>query len=171
MTTLRWSEQQLQAHLKAHQNRSGLARERLKQENQAKVQQAKKNATQAKLERNTNYDDNQVLFCEIAATPPSVNHYWERNGKGMKLSDKARQFHAVVNALIPALRLSTRLKLEVTFHFPTNQKRDIDNHLKATIDSLVKCGFCEDDEQFDELHVKRGSVVKGGLIRLKVWEL
>lgn len=89
----------------------------------------------------------------------------------MKLTDRARQFHSVMMALVPALRLSSRLKLEVVFHFPTKQKRDIDNHLKATIDSLVKCGFCEDDEQFDELIVKRGAVVKGGLIRLKVWEL
>ncbi|HCM31812.1 MAG TPA: hypothetical protein DIC32_10090 [Acinetobacter radioresistens] len=89
----------------------------------------------------------------------------------MRLSDKARDFHAVVIALIPALRLTTRLKLEVIFHFPTHQKRDIDNHLKATIDSLVKCGFCEDDEQFDELIVKRGAVVPGGMISLKVWEL
>ena len=77
----------------------------------------------------------------------------------------------VVMNLIPALWRSTRLKLEVVFHFPTHQKRDIDNHLKATIDSLVKCGFCEDDEQFDELIVKRGSVVSGGLIKIKVWEI
>lgn len=169
--TMRWSEKMLEAHLKAHRNRSNLSKLRLKSENDAKVQQARKDIVQAKLEPNTEYDKNQVLFCEVAATPPSVNHYWERNGKGMKLTDRARQFHAVMMALVPALRLSSRLKLEVVFHFPTKQKRDIDNHLKATIDSLVKCGFCDDDEQFDELIVKRGAVVKGGLIRLKVWEL
>lgn len=168
---MRWSEQVLQAHLKAHQKRSNLSKSRLKTQNDAKVQQANKNVIQAKSEVNSAYDENQVLSCEIAVTPPSVNHYWERSGKGMKLTDRARQFHAVMIALIPALRLTSRLKLEVIFHFPTKQKRDIDNHLKATIDSLVKCGFCEDDEQFDELVVKRGAVVKGGLIRLKVWEL
>ena len=59
----------------------------------------------------------------------------------------------------------------MTFHFPNQQTRDIDNYLKATIDSLVKCGLCVDDEQFDELIVKRGEVVKGGLIKLKVMEL
>lgn len=168
---MRWSEQQLEAHLKAHRNKAERSKLRLKTENDAKVQQARKNIVQAKSEPNTEYDEKQVLFCEVAATPPSVNHYWERNGKGMKLTDRARQFHAVMMALVPALRLSSRLKLEVVFHFPTKQKRDIDNHLKATIDSLVKCGFCDDDEQFDELIVKRGAVVKGGLIRLKVWEL
>ena len=168
---MRWSEKVLEAHLKAHRNRANLSKLRLKNENDAKVHEAKKNVIQAKSEPNTEYGENQVLFCEIATTPPSVNHYWERTGKGMKLTDRAREFHAVMIALIPALRLSSRLKLEVIFHFPTHQKRDIDNHLKATIDSLVKCGFCEDDEQFDELIVRRGSVIKGGLIRLKVWEL
>ena len=168
---MRWSEQVLKAHLKAHRDRAVLSKLRLKTENDAKVQQANKNVIQAKSEQNTEYSENQVLFCEVAVTPPSVNHYWERTGKGMKLSDRARQFHAVMMALVPALGLSSRLKLEVIFHFPTQQKRDIDNHLKATIDSLVKCGFCNDDGQFDELIVKRGAVVKGGLIRLKVWEL
>ncbi len=171
MTGLRWSEEQLNAHLKAHRDRANLSKLRLKEQNQAKVQQANKSAVNVNSERFTPCIENQVLSCEIAATPPSVNHYWEKTGKGFRLSDKARQFHAVVIALIPALRLTSRLKMEVTFHFPTHQKRDIDNHLKATIDSLVKCGFCEDDEQFDELHVKRGNVIKGGLIKLKVWEI
>ncbi|MBI1450399.1 RusA family crossover junction endodeoxyribonuclease [Acinetobacter sp. FL51] len=171
MTGLRWSQQQLDAHLKAHRDRANLSKLRVKEQNQAKVQQANKSAVSVNSERFTPCIENQVLSCEIATTPPSVNHYWERSGKGMRLSDKARQFHAVVIALIPALRLTSRLKMEVTFHFPTHQKRDIDNHLKATIDSLVKCGFCEDDEQFDELHVKRGNVIKGGLIKLKVWEI
>ena len=171
MTNLRWSEEKLKAHLNAHKNKARLSKLRLKEENQAKVLKANKKAVSIKSERNTESLENQVLYCEIVATPPSVNHYWERTGRGMKLSDKAKQFHAVVMNLIPALRLSTRLKLEVVFHFPTHQKRDIDNHLKATIDSLVKCGFCEDDEQFDELIVKRGSVVSGGLIKIRVWEI
>ena len=169
--TFRWSEEYLQTHLKTHRSRANTSQERTKQQNQAKVLKAKKNVVDAQSVRNTEYEEELILSCEIATTPPSVNHYWERCGKGMRLSDKARDFHAVVIALIPALRLTTRLKLEVIFHFPTHQKRDIDNHLKATIDSLVKCGFCEDDEQFDELIVKRGAVVPGGMISLKVWEL
>lgn len=171
MTQLRWSEQKLAAHLKAHRDRAKQAKLRLKSENDAKVHKAKKNAVDVNSAHFTQSIENQVLSCEIAATPPSVNHYWERTGRGMKLSDKARSFHAVVIALVPALRLTSRLKMEVIFHFPTHQKRDIDNHLKATIDSLVKCGFCEDDEQFDELLVKRGNVIKGGLIKIKVWEM
>ena len=77
----------------------------------------------------------------------------------------------LVAMCVPQLFTTSRLKLDVTFHFPNNQRRDIDNFLKATIDSLVKCGLCVDDEQFDELIVRRGNVVKGGLIKLKVLEI
>ena len=70
-----------------------------------------------------------------------------------------------------AVFLKKYLKLDVTFHFPNKQRRDIDNFLKATIDSLVKCGLCVDDEQFDELSVKRGEIIKGGLIKIIVLEL
>ncbi|MDF9673316.1 RusA family crossover junction endodeoxyribonuclease [Acinetobacter baumannii] len=112
-----------------------------------------------------------ILDCEIKTAPPSVNHYWVASGKRRFLSNKARDFHALVRQVVPAHKSTARLKLEVTFHFPTRQCRDIDNYLKATIDSLVKCGLCVDDEQFDELLVKRGNVIKGGLIKLKVSEV
>ncbi|WP_171478643.1 RusA family crossover junction endodeoxyribonuclease [Acinetobacter sp. WCHAc060025] len=168
---MRWSEKVLEAHLKAHRNRANQSKQRLKTQNDAKVQLAKKNVIQAKSEPNSEYSENQVLYCEIAATPPSVNHYWERTPNGMRLTDRAKEFHAVVRAVVPALRLSSRLKIQIIFHFPTKQKRDLDNHLKGTLDSFEKCGFCEDDEQFDLILIGRGSVIKGGLIRVKIWEI
>lgn len=171
MTNLRWNESQLEAHLKVHRDRAKLARERFKQENQSKVHQAKKQALELNTELNRNIEIKQILNCEIASTPPSVNHYWVASGNKRYLSSKAQHFHALVRILVPALMSKARLKLEVIFHFPDNHIRDIDNYLKATIDSLVKCGFCKDDEQFDELSVKRGNVVKGGLIKLRVWEV
>ncbi len=168
---MRWSEDQLQAHLKAHRNRANLSKERLKTENDAKVHQANKTVLNVKIQRNKTSEEKEILNCEIATCPPSVNHYWVKSGKRFVLSDKAKAFHMIIKALIPPLQTEARLKLEVTFHFPNYQTRDIDNYLKATIDSLVKCGLCVDDEQFDELIVKRGEVVKGGLIKLKVMEL
>ena len=166
-----WSEDQLQAHLKAHRNRANLSKERLKTENDAKVHQANKTVLNVKIQRNKTSEEKEILNCEIATVPPSVNHYWVASGKKRYLSDKAKIFHALVRVLVPAKQSTSRLKLDVTFHFPNQQTRDIDNYLKATIDSLVKCGLCVDDEQFDELVVKRGEVVKGGLIKLKVMEL
>ena len=168
---MRWSEDQLQAHLKAHRNRANLSRERLKTENDAKVHQANKTILNAKIQRNKICEEKEILNCEIASTPPSVNHYWVGTGRTCKVSDRGRDFHDLVAMCVPQLFTTSRLKLDVTFHFPNNQRRDIDNFLKATIDSLVKCGLCVDDEQFDELIVRRGNVVKGGLIKLKVLEI
>jgi crossover junction endodeoxyribonuclease RusA len=112
-----------------------------------------------------------LLNCEIAMVPPSVNHYWVAAGKKRYLSAKAKQFHQVVRLLVKPHRSTARLRAEITFHFPDRRCRDIDNYLKATLDSLVKCGLAVDDEQFDELIVRRGAVVKGGLVKILVEEL
>lgn len=114
---------------------------------------------------------NELLCCEIATCPPSVNHYWVANGKARFLSKRAKDFIKLVAVFVKPHRSTARLKLDVTFHFPDRRTRDIDNHLKAILDALVKAGLCVDDEQFDELVVKRGSVMKGGLVILKVSEV
>lgn len=168
---MRWSDQQLEAHLKAHRNKANLSKERLKTQNDVKVRQANKTVLKVKIERNKTGEEKEILNCELATVPPSVNHYWKASGNRRYLSDKAKYFHALVRVLVPAHRSTARLKLYVTFHFPNHQIRDIDNYLKATIDSLVKCGLCVDDEQFDELSVSRGSVVKGGLVKIRVMEI
>ena len=168
---MRWSEEQLENHLKTHQMRRNEGQAQLKKKNDAKVRKANKRALEAKLEPNTSGVEITILDCEIAAVPPSVNHYWVAAGKRRYLSDRAIAFHEVIKILVPAVGSTSRLKLDVTFHFPDRLRRDIDNYLKATIDSLVKCGFCADDEQFDTLIVNRGHVVSGGLIKIKVFEL
>lgn len=164
---MRWSEKQLEAHLKQHEKRKSESVAQLK----TKVRERKQNALEANTERNTTGEEKEILNCVIPAVPPSVNNYWVGTGRTCKVSDRGRDFHDLVAMSVPQLFTTSRLKLDVTFHFPNNQRRDIDNFLKATIDSLVKCGLCVDDEQFDVLHVKRGNVVKGGLIKLKVLEI
>lgn len=168
---MRWSEEQLKAHLNAHGNRKIEAVAQFKKKNDAKVCQVKQKTNTAQSERNSNSEPKEILNCEIATTPPSVNHYWVASGKKRYLSDKAQEFHSIVQMLVPRLESAERLELNVTFHFPDRLRRDIDNYLKATIDSLVKCGLCVDDEQFDVLNVRRGNVVKGGLIKIKVLEI
>lgn len=164
---MRMTENQLQEHLNRHGIKRQFALDQQKHKRDADLRAKLKKANTEDLERNSEI----ILSCEIGMIPPSVNHYWVTSGKRRFLSDRARNFHDLVRAIVPARQTSERLKLDVTFHFPNQQCRDIDNYLKATIDSLVKCGLCIDDEQFDVLVVKRGDIVKGGLIRLIVSEL
>ncbi|MHA3051850.1 RusA family crossover junction endodeoxyribonuclease [Acinetobacter sp. ANC 4640] len=164
---MRMTEKQLQDHLNRHENKRQFALDQKKQKIDITLREKIKEANTEDLKRNTEV----ILSCEIGMIPPSVNHYWITSGKRRFLSDRARDFHDLVRFIVPAHQTKERLKLEVTFHFPDRQCRDIDNYLKATIDSLVKCGLCVDDEQFDVLVVKRGNIVKGGLIRLIVSEL
>ena len=113
----------------------------------------------------------KILDVEIPLSPPSVNTYWRSNGKRRFVTAKGVKFKKDVGYFIPYVMSDKRLKAEITFHFATKRLCDIDNYLKATLDSLVQNGLCFDDEQFDELHVKRGEVVKGGLIKIKVFEI
>ncbi len=168
---MRMTDEQLEAHLNKHQNRKNEGQTRFKTKNDAKVREANLNLNTSNTEQIDCNKNTVILDCEIATTAPSVNHYWVASGKRRYLSEKAINFHRLIRGLVPAHKTASRLKLDVTFHFPNRQRRDIDNYLKATIDSLVKCGLCVDDEQFDELVVKRGDVVKGGLIKLKVMEI
>ena len=112
-----------------------------------------------------------ILDCEIAMQPPSVNHYWQTSGKRRYISAQGKRFIQTVGLVVPAHKSAARLKLDATFYFSDKRIRDIDNYLKATIDSLVKAGLCVDDEQFDEIVVRRGPVIKNGLVKLAVWEI
>lgn len=168
---MRWSEEQLKAHQNKRENHDKTAVSERNEKIHTDVAEILKESHAGEIRAFYESDLKQILNCEIGMIPPSVNHYWERSGRACRLSNKARDFHDLVRVVVPALQTTARLKLEVTFHFQNKQRRDIDNYLKATIDSLVKCEFCVDDEQFDELVVKRGEIIKGGLLKLTVCEV
>lgn len=112
-----------------------------------------------------------ILDVEIPLSPPSVNTYWGANGIRRFITPKGVKFKKDMGYFIPYLMSDKRLKCELTLHFATKRKADIDNFTKAIFDSLVQNGLCLDDEQFDELIIKRGEVIKGGLIKIKVTEI
>lgn len=112
-----------------------------------------------------------ILDAEIPLSPPSVNTYWRANGKRRFITPKGVQFKKDMGYWVKPVMSDKRLKCELTLHFATKRKADIDNFTKAIFDGLVQNGLCVDDEQFDELHIKRGEVVKGGLIKIRVTEI
>jgi crossover junction endodeoxyribonuclease RusA len=78
--------------------------------------------------------------------------------------------HAVLVARA-AKRLSGRLQLDVVLHPGDARVRDIDNSLKALLDSLSHAGVYKDDSQIDRLIVSRGEIVKGGRCQVLISEL
>lgn len=92
--------------------------------------------------------------------PPSVNHYWEQRGAMRFLSRRALAFRREVKHLFwetkhPGFGGIERLSLTILLFPPDKRRRDVDNIIKSTSDSLQHAGVFEDDFQIDVLHVER----------------
>ena len=110
--------------------------------------------------------------------PPSINHYWRRVGPRTLISREGRTFRKNVCALLggggPRKPPSGgRIALAMDAFPPDRRRRDLDNLLKCTQDSLAHAGVFEDDSQIDLLIVRRCKPVKGGkaVIRLDEFPL
>ena len=117
--------------------------------------------------------------------PPSVNHYWGHRaapvGKGRYavhtyLDRRGREIRESVLKLVrerfPNLQpTDKRLGYLMIFHAPSRRRCDLSNFAKGVEDALQHAGLYHDDSQFDEVHYRRGAVVKDGKVIMKIWEL
>lgn len=116
--------------------------------------------------------------------PPSVNHYYEGalirwpqapagrppfravNIVGKEGKAYAREVAQIVSTLkahgVTAAPPGARLKVEVTLHAPTRAALDLDNRMKGLLDALTDAQVWADDSLIDDLHIRRGEVIKGG---------
>lgn len=105
--------------------------------------------------------------------PPSVNRYWRHIVFGRSarvlISREGREYRRKVEAaLFPCRRIeAARVALRIDAYPPDNRRRDLDNILKALLDSLVAAGALVDDSQVAVLRVERKEVVPGG--KVEVW--
>jgi len=97
--------------------------------------------------------------------PPSVNHYW-RNFRGRTIISKAgRDYRADVCATLAGAGsffnkkppFIGRLALAMDAFPPDRRRRDLDNILKASLDSLTHAHIYADDSLIDLLIVRRKS--------------
>lgn len=106
--------------------------------------------------------------------PPSANSIWRRSGRRMHLSAKALRYHADVMAAVLAVRadrkLAGRICVSLAAYPPDRRKRDIDNLVKPTLDALTKAGVWLDDEQVEELTIRRLNVSRGGKLVAEIYE-
>lgn len=63
-------------------------------------------------------------------------------------------------------RLEGRLGMEIIAQMPDRRKRDLDNLIKSTQDALAKAGVYDDDCQIDDLYISRTQMVweRGALL-------
>ena len=106
--------------------------------------------------------------------PPSVNTYYRRGAHTTYMSKGGREYKQKVAEYIadsntPKLGAS-RLSLEIVLWPKDRRKYDIDNRIKALLDSLQDAGVFDDDEQIDQINIHRGTgIIKGGSARVMIW--
>ena len=106
--------------------------------------------------------------------PPSVNTYYRRGAHATYMSKQGREYKKAVAEYIaesntPKLG-AARLSLEIVLWPKDKRKYDIDNRIKALLDSLQDAGVFDDDEQIDQINVYRGiGTVSGGNARVLIW--
>ncbi len=107
--------------------------------------------------------------------PPTINSYYKMTRQGQRYLDASvRAFRQkvadTVNEQAPGLKLDCPLFMEVYLFMPDKRKRDVDNYMKGLLDALTEAGLWEDDSLVDQLHIYRGEIVKGGLVRIELSE-
>lgn len=101
--------------------------------------------------------------------PPSVNRYWRTYQGRMLISQEGRAYREAVTALLidcGVAPIKGKLVVEIEAWRPDNRVRDLDNLLKATLDSLTHAGIYNDDSQIVDLRIY-WATEKGGM--LKIW--
>jgi len=108
--------------------------------------------------------------------PPTVNSYYTKTKRGIFISPKGRAFRECVSKAcneqgVYGIQLPCRLAVDVILYPPDRRTRDLDNYMKALLDSLTIAKIWEDDELIDNLNIHRGKVLSGaGKCALRITE-
>lgn len=97
----------------------------------------------------------------ILPWPPSINRYWRRRGSQYFISKEGQDFRKNVILLckeIPKIfDKNDKLFINIKASPPDKRRRDIDNILKALMDSLQHAEVYHDDNQINKIHIERQS--------------
>lgn len=126
----------------------------------------------------------QLLRGLILPLPPTMNTYWRsriiksRKGPtfvstyvskdGVKFKERVAEI-----ALQKGMRFLTekRLMIDAVICMKDRRHSDIDNRIKPLLDALKEAQVFVDDEQFDEVRLRRGPIRKEGMAMISLWEI
>jgi crossover junction endodeoxyribonuclease RusA len=103
--------------------------------------------------------------------PPTVNTYYRNVGSRVLLSAKGRAYRkrvALECIAQRAKRIDGPLAVRIVAHPPDRRRRDIDNLLKSSLDSMQYAGLFEDDALIADLRILRGEVETGGRLLVSI---
>lgn len=106
--------------------------------------------------------------------PPTINHYFGRNGSRTYLPAKVTKYRQEVADIVAAAGHATmegRIAMYVAVHPATKARQDLDNRLKGLQDALTHAGVWLDDSQIDDIQIVRREVIRGGRAIVLVQEL
>jgi len=103
--------------------------------------------------------------------PPSVNRYWRKWNNRMVISNEGRAYRDLVaqQLLGQATRRDCPMVVVIEAYRPDRRKRDLDNLLKAVLDSLTYAGVWSDDSVVVDLRVYWATEM-GGKLKVTVSE-
>lgn len=105
--------------------------------------------------------------------PPSMNRYWRTFQGRMIISAEGREYRKAVadQVLIQrgAKHFEGKLTVMIEAWRPDKRKRDLDNLLKAVLDSLTHAGVWADDGLIVDLRIYWAENI-GGMLKVKVSE-
>lgn len=106
--------------------------------------------------------------------PPSVNTYWRKWNNRMVISEKGRAYREAVGDLMTmqgkVFHTEKPLRVVIEAYRPDKRKRDLDNLLKATFDSLAHAGVYVDDSQIVDLRIYWAKEI-GGMLKIYLEEI
>lgn len=112
------------------------------------------------------------MFTYRLPFPPSVNHYWRRNGHRYFISGEGKRFRDEVAAtIVDAPNSTERLAVSIELVMPDRRKRDVDNYGKSTLDALSYAQVFASDCQIDDLRITRLHVEPPGCCDVTIVEL
>ena len=103
--------------------------------------------------------------------PPTVNTYWRNfNGRTI-ISAKGREYRKAVADQVLIQRADKQIyyavKVEIECFRPDRRRRDLDNLLKALLDSMTHAGVMQDDALIADLRVYWADEI-GGMVKVTI---
>jgi crossover junction endodeoxyribonuclease RusA len=108
--------------------------------------------------------------------PPTVNTYWRNTSRGVLISASGRSFRSsAIASVYQQMKcrpkpITVDVAVKMILFPPDKRQRDLDNYLKAALDSLTHAGIWLDDSQIKRIVVEWGPVTKGGQSEVTISE-